>query len=202
MTLREMCEQAAVYTDRRDDFVTITGADGKPVYDPEDDPGIWYQAMKMSINTAYREAARRLMLPDMRAETELGENGTIDLLYMSPGVSQVKAIYNADATAALPFDFETKFRIKVRGGKEGDDVIIQYCYVPDALESFTDEPEFPESLVDPMLYISLACADLWRSERKLEVAQVWENRYYSILGGIRTDLKSPSLRRIRRSPFR
>lgn len=191
-----------MYTDRRDDFVTITNDKGKPVYDPDDDPGIWFEAMKTSINTAYREVARRLLMPDMRTETELGEGGTIDLLYLSPGVQQVKAVYNADESAALRYDFETKYRIRVRGGKEGDAVILQYHYVPDGLETFTDEPEFPESLVDPMVYISLACADLWRSERKLDVAQVWENRYFSLLGSIRSDMKNSAQRRIKKTRFR
>lgn len=197
-----MCEAAAVYTDRRDDFVTITDDKGKPMYDPNDDPGIWFQAMRMSINTAYREAARRLLLPDTRIETELGEGGTIDLNYLSPGVYQVKGLFTADGSAAIEFDFVTKYQIRARGGKEGEDVILQYHYVPDALERLNDEPEFPESLVDPMVYISKACADLWRSERKLDVAQSWENQYYSLLGSIRSDVKAPGLRRIRRRPFR
>lgn len=192
----------AVYTDRKDDFVTIKNDKGKEVFDPEDDPGIWFEAMKTSINTAYREAARRLTVPDRRASCALGEGGTIDLISMSPGVQQVKAVYSADETKALAFDFETKYKIRVRGGRENDEVILHYSYVPDALESLTDEPEFPESLVDPMIYISLACADIWRSERKMDIAQVWENRYYSLLGSVRTDMKSPSLRRIRRAPFR
>ena len=95
MTLKEMCEQTAVYTDRRDDSVTTEITDpvtGKVTerYDPDDDPGIWYEAMKCSINNAYREVARVLLMPDKRVETELDENGGINLMYMSPDVLQVK----------------------------------------------------------------------------------------------------------------
>lgn len=193
---------AAVYTDRRDDFVTITNDKGKEVYDPNDDPGIWFEAMKTSINTAYREVSRRLLMPDRRSVQALGEGGTIDLMTLLPGVQTVKAVYSADETQALAFDFVTKSKIRVRGMKENDEVLLQYHYVPEALESLSDEPEFPESLVDPMVYIALACADLWRSERKTDIAQVWENRYFSMLGSIKTDLKSPRLRRMRRAPFR
>lgn len=192
----------AVYTDRRDDFVTITDDKGKEIYDPNDDPGNWFAAMKQSINTAYREVARRLLMPDMRIETMLGENGTIDLMEMSPDVQTVKAVYNADGSAALKYDFETKYRIRVRGGKDGDEVILHYHYVPDPLERLTDAPEFPEGLVDPMIYISLAASDLWKSERKIDIAQVWENKYYSMLSGLRADMRDPGSRRIRKSRFR
>lgn len=202
MNLKRMCELAAAYTDRRDDFVTITGEDGKEVYDPNDDPGIWFEIMRRSINTAYAEAARRLLMPDMRIETELGENGTIDLLYLSPGVQTVKAVYTEDASMALRFDFETKYRIRVRGMKEGDTVTLQYHYVPDPLDKFTDEPEFPESLVDPMVYISRAAADIWLSERKMEIAQMWEVKYETLLRSIRSDMRSAGSRRIPKTRWR
>lgn len=207
MTLREMCEQAAVYTDRRDDFVTIRETDpetGKVTerYDPDDDPGIWYAAMKGSINNAYREVARTLLMPDTRVETELGENGMIELMYQSPDVLQVKSVFSADGTAALDYDFVTKYQIRVRGGREGQSVILHYCYAPDPLENFRDEPVFPEGLVDPMIYIARACADLWMMERKLDPAQIWQQRYYTALSGIRRDMRSASKRRIRRAIFR
>ena len=207
MTLKEMCEQAAVYTDRRDDFVTIKETD--PVtgrvteyYDPEDDPGIWFEAMKCSINNAYREVARALLMPDTRVETELDENGGINLMYQSPDVLQVKGVFSADGSYALEYDFVTKNEIRVRNGKKGQKVLLQYHYAPDPLERFGDEPEFPEGMVDPMVYISLACADLWMMERKTQPAQMWQQRYYSALAGIRRDMKSASKRRIRRAIFR
>ena len=86
MTLKQMCEQAAVYTDRADDFVTIPDPvdPERQIYDPEDDPGIWYQAMKTSINAAYREVARTLLMPDTRVETELGEDGSMTILPYAP----------------------------------------------------------------------------------------------------------------------
>lgn len=207
MNLIEMCEQVAVYTDRRDDFVTIKRDDlatGKVIemYDPEDDPGIWYAAMKMSINNAYREVARMLTMPDTRVEAELGEGGVIDLMYQSPDVLQVKGVYSADGSYALEYDFVTKYQIKVRGGKEGQPVLLHYCYAPDPLEDFRDEPVFPEGLVDPMVYISLACADLWMMERKTAPAQMWQQRYYTALSGIRRDMRSSAKRKINRARFR
>lgn len=201
MTLKELCEQAAVYTDRRDDFLTIT-RDGREMYDPEDDPGIWFESMKGSVNQAYREAARALLMPDRRVLTELGEGGSMDLLALSPGCQQVRAVWSADETNALAYDFVTKFEIRVRGGKQGDKVTLQYHFVPDALESLTDEPMFPESLVDPMLYISLAAADIWAMERKTQISQYWLSKYYQILSGIRRDMKGSQKRRIRRALFR
>ena len=204
MTLKKLCEMTAVYTDRRDDFVTIADPDnpGKQIYDPNDDPGIWFSAMKTSINTAYREAARRLLSPDIRVETVLGPDGTIDLMELTPGVQTVKAVYNEDASAGLAFDFETKYRIRVRRGKRGDRVVLQYHYVPDPLESLNDEPVFPESMVDPMVYISLAVSDLWMLERKLEPAQMWQQKYYNLLSSLKRDMKSANMRKIRRAIFR
>lgn len=204
MNLRELCEKTAVYTDRRDDFVTIPDPANpdKQIYDPDDDPGIWFDAMKTSINTAYREAARRLLSPDIQIELELAENGEIDLIYLSPGVQTVKAVYTADGSAALPYDFVTKYRLRVRNGREGDKVLLQYHYVPEPLEQLTDEPEFPESLVDPMVYISLAASDIWMLERKLEPAQAWQTKYYSLLSSLKRDMKNASKRRIRRAVFR
>ena len=201
MNLKELCEQVAVYTDRRDDFVTIT-KNGVEMYDPDDDPGVWFEAMKTSINTAYREAARRLLMPDIRAAVTLGEGGSIDLLGMAPGVQTVKAVYSEDGSAAIGYDFETKYLIRIRGGKVGDKVLLQYHYVPDPLDKFTDEPVFPESLVDPMVYISLAVCDLWLLERKIDIAMQWQSKYYGMLGSIKKDMRSARDRRIRRAIFR
>ena len=204
MTLKQMCEQAAVYTDRADDFVTIPDPvdPERQIYDPEDDPGIWYQAMKTSINAAYREVARTLLMPDTRVETELGEDGTIDLLYLSPAVLQFKGVYSPDGSSALQYDFVTKYQVRVRGGREGQDVLIQYAYAPEPLESFNDEPVFPDGLVEPMVYIARACADLWLMERKIQPAQAWQAQYYAALAGIRRDVKSAEKTRIRRARFR
>lgn len=202
MTLKEMCIRVAVETDRADDFVTIINKDGKEVYDPDDDPGMWYKCMVLGINNAYREVARRLLLPDTREEVVLNDNGEIELMGLYPGVSQVIAVYNRTGSEGRQFDFLTKFRIRVRGGKKDDVVQLHYNYVPEALERFTDEPEFPEHLVDPMVYISRAAADIWMMERKFQAAQAWENRYYSLLSSIRSDMRSAANRRIPKSRFR
>lgn len=193
----------AVYTDRRDDFVTIIDEKtGKEVYDPEDDPGIWFQAMKASINNAYREVARALLMPDTRREFYIGDDMELDLTCMQPDLLQLIAVYNADESAAIPFDFVTKNRIRLRSGKAGDKVLIHYHFVPEPLAAFDDEPIFPEGLVDPMIYVCRAAADLWMLERKAQPAQMWETRYFSLLGSVRRDMKSASMRRIKKSRFR
>lgn len=192
----------AVYTDRRDDFVTITDKDGNEVYDPEDDPGVWFEAMKASINNAYREAARKLLMPDTIMPYILDRSMEIDLTGIQPDVYQLIAVFNADRSAALTFDFVTKNRIRLKSGRAGDTVMIQYHFVPDPLVSFRDEPIFPEGLVDPMVYVCRAAADLWMLERKTQPAQMWETRYYSLLSSIKRDMKSASMRRIKRSRFR
>lgn len=201
MTLKEMCEQVAVFTDRRDDFVTIV-KDGAEVYDPDDDPGNWFASMRTSINTAYRHVARQLLMPDVRQLVVLGDGGSIDLLTMEPGVTTVKAVYNEDGSAALTYDFETKYRIIVRGDHAGEKVLLQYHYVPADLTEFTDEPVFPESLVDPMIYISLAAADLWLMERKLDVSREWRTKYYELMSSVKRDMRSSRDRRIKRAIFR
>lgn len=203
MTLKKMCEMAATFTDRRDDFETVTNPDtGEEWYDPEDDAGIWFENMKMSINSAYQEAARRLLMPDIRTEMELGEGGTLDLDSLSPGITQVKAVFNADGSVNLEYDFVTKFQIRVRDRKAGDTVLLQYYYVPDALEELRDEPIFPESLVAPMVYVALAAANLWAADGKLQKASYWQNMYYKEMNDIRANVRSARDRRIRRRPFR
>lgn len=197
-----MCELVAAYTERRDDFVTITDKDGKEVYDPEDDPGRWFDAMKTSINNAYREVARKLLMPDTRRLFTVGLNGEIDLIGLQPDLYQLIAVFNEDASAAMRFDFVTKKRIRLRNAKMGDWVTIQYHFVPEPLERFYDEPVFSEGLVDPMVYICRAAADLWMMERKVQPSQMWETRYYSLLNGIKRDMKSASMRRIKRGRFR
>ena len=141
-------------------------------------------------------------MPDMRLETELGEDGVIDLMYLSPGVSKVKAVLNADASAYLQYDFITQFQIRVRGGREGQDVILHYCYVPDALEDFNDEPVFPESLVDPAIYIAMAASKIWAMERKFQAANYHQAEYYALLANVRGDVRSGAKRRIPRRAFR
>ena len=201
MTLKEMCELTAVHTDRRDDFV-VTTIKGAEVYDPEDDPGLWFESMKSSINLAYREVARRLLMPDIRMTMELDKDGGVDLTMMRPDVITMKAVYSEDGSTLRQYDFETKYRIIVRGGKPGERVLIQYHYVPEPLEDFDDEPVFPEGLVDPMVYVSLAAANLWLMERKIDIANEWRARYYEALNNIRGDMRSPRDRRIRRAIFR
>lgn len=198
MTLKELCEQAAVYTDRRDDFLTNEAG----IYDPEDDPGIWFASMRQSINTAYREVARALLMPDVRKVQTLTEGGKLDLLKLEPGCQTVKGVYSEDGNTSKGFNFLTKYEIEVAGGKKDDKVLLHYHYVPDPLMELTDRPVFPESLVDPMIYISLAAADLWALERKTQISAYWLDYYRRLVGSLRSDMKSASHRRVRRAIFR
>ncbi len=201
MTLDEMCRQVAVYTDRADDFVKTT-INGEQVYDPDDDPGIWYAAMKGSINNAYREVARTILMPETFKVVTLGEGAEVDLLGLDPAVLKMKAVYNRDRSAALDYDFVNRFRLKIKNCMPGDAVALAYAYAPEPLEQLTDEPIFAEGLVDPMVYISLACADIWLMERKLQPEQEWRQRYYSALAGVKKSLKSSAKSRIKKPLFR
>ena len=71
-----------------------------------------------------------------------------------------------------------------------------------ALAEEYDEPIFPESMVDPSVYIALAVARVWQSERKTGAAQMWLNEYYQKLRSLRGSIRSGVRRRLPRTLFR
>ena len=86
--------------------------------------------------------------------------------------------------------------------KAGEVVLLHYHYLPSRLAEEADEPVFPEAQVDPMLYISLATARLWQSERKMSAAQPWLSEYYRKLRELRPDMRPARKKRLPRTIFR
>jgi hypothetical protein len=84
----------------------------------------------------------------------------------------------------------------------GEKLILHYHYLPEPLAKEYDEPIFPESLVDPSVYIALAVARVWQSERKMGAAQMWLNEYYQKLRSLRGSVRSGVRRRLPRTLFR
>lgn len=200
MTLDKMCMMAARYSDRYDEFEKTENEDGKLVY--QDDAEHYFNVFRDAINEAYFEVARTRCEPDMYAETVVEDDGTINLETMYPLPYSVKNLLNANKTAAVAFDFETKFILRVTGAKPGETVQLYYSYLPDRLEALTDEPIFPESVVDPAVYVNLAVAKMWQSEKKLTLYQSWLMDYRTALQGVRPTMKGGNLRRLPRGRFR
>lgn len=200
MTLDEMCMMAARLSDRYDEFEKTENEEGKMVY--QDDALHYFNVFRDGINEAYFEVARSRCEPDVYTETEVDEEGKIGLEYLYPLPHTVKNVLNAERTAAVPFEFETRFTLLVTGAKPGDTVQVYYHYVPDRLEAYNDEPVFPESVVDPMIYVQLAVARMWQSEKKLTLYQQAMQEYYSKLRDVRPTMKSGNLKRVPRRPFR
>lgn len=200
MTLDEMCMMAARYSDRYDEFEKTENDQGKLVY--QDDALHYFNVFRDAINEAYFEVARTRCEPDMYAEVVVDDDGTINLESMYPLPYSVKNLLNANKTAAVAFNFETKFVLRVTGAKPGDTLQLYYSYLPDRLELLTDEPIFPESVVDPSVYVNLAVARMWQSEKKLTLCQSWLNDYRMALYAVRPTMKGGNLKRLPRGRFR
>lgn len=200
MTLDEMCMMAARLSDRYDEFEKTENDAGKMVY--QDDALHYFNVFRDGINEAYFEVARSRCEPDVYTEAEVDKDGKINLEYLYPLPHTVKNVLNADRTEAVAFDFETRFVLHITGANPGDKVQLYYHYMPDRLESYNDEPVFPESAVDPMVYVQMAVARMWQSEKKLSLYQQAMQEYYSKLREVRPTMKSGNIRRIPRRPFR
>lgn len=200
MNLGGMCAMAARYSDRYDEFVKTTGKDGKSAYEGE--ALHWFQVFRDAVNEAYFEISRSRMHPDMRVEYTLGKDRTIDLSALLPAVCSVLGVFREDGRTDAEFVFVSRYGIRVTGAKAGEKVTVVYQYLPDRLEDEADEPVFPESLADPMVYVSLAVARIWQSERKFTAAQPWLNAYYQRLRELRPDMKGLRRRRLKRPLFR
>ena len=196
MTLDEMCIAAARYSDRFDEFEKDSS--GEYV----DDARQYFDVFRDAINEAYFAVARECLMPDDYATITVGEDGFVDLKAVSPEVYAVKDVLDKHRTTNLAYTFDTKFRIRVEGAKPGDQVTLFYHYVPDKLSMLTDVPVFPESVVDPMVYICLAVARIWMSEKKFDYANQWLQQYYLLLNKVKSNMQSRADRRIPRRRFR
>lgn len=196
MTLDEMCMAAARYADRYDEFEK--NDDG--VY--EDDALHYFNVFKDAINEAYMAVSREYAMPDTREKVKVDADGRIDLLSVDPVVCTVQDVLAYDESASIPYKFRTKYELEIEGAVRGDTVILVYHYLPEKLEKLNDEPIFTDGVVDPMVYISLAVARMWKSEKKFDYSNQWMQEYYSLLRGIKNTMVSRSKRRIPRRMFR
>lgn len=195
MTLDEMCISAARYSDRYDEFEKNDG-------EYEDDALMYFNVFKDAINEAYMAVSREFAAPDTYKQVAVSDKLTVDLSALEPAVYAIKDVLNANQTAAVSYTFETKYVLKVSGVNAGDTVTLFYHYIPDRLENLNDEPIFTEAVVDPMVYICLAVARIWMSEKKFDYANQWLSQYYTMLKSIRSSLKSRGAQRIPRRSFR
>lgn len=197
MTLGRMCEAAARYSDRYDEYVKPEGGDafqGEPLH--------WFNIFKDAVNEAYFEIARCMKEPEKRAEVTLGADRVIDVRQTEPEALTVSGVYRADGLTEIGYVFHTGRVIEVVGAKEGERVILACQCLPGRLEKESDEPIFAESAADPMIFIALATARIWQSERRMSDAQIWLNEYYRRLRAIRPGMKSARKRRMPRTIFR
>ena len=201
MTLDDMCIMAARYSDRYDEFEKTPNPEtGKQEY--SEDALHYFNVFRDAINEAYFDVARSRCEPDVYTDMQVGDDGTIDLSYITPLPYAVKNVLNTQHTMAIAFNYETKFVLHVVGAKPGDTVSLYYSYMPERLEGYNDEPIFPESVVDPMVYVSLAVARMWLSEKKASLYAEWMQNYYSALKGVRPTMRGGNLRRMPRRLFR
>lgn len=200
MTLDKMCMMAARESDRYDEFEKTENEEGEMVY--EDDALHYFNVFRDAINEAYFEVARTRCEPDVYTLTEVDDEGKVYLEYLYPLPYSVKNVLNAQKTRAVEFEFDTRFVLNIKGAQPGEEVIIYYNYMPDRLEKLNDEPVFPESVVDPMVYVSLAVARMWQSEKKLTLYESWMQNYRSMLYAVRPTMKGGNLRRVPRNRFR
>ena len=188
---------AARYSDRYDEYVKGTGEGGAF----EEEALHWFHLFRDAMNEAYFEISRSRLHPERRVETTLPADRRIDLAQVEPPVCSVSGVYRADGTTDVEFQYVNRYEIRVTGARAGETVIVAYQYLPDRLEKEEDEPIFPESLADPMVYVSLAVARVWQSERKYAAAQPWLTAYYQKLRELRP-VSAPRRRTLRRPLFR
>lgn len=195
MTLDEMCLAAARYSDRYDEMEK--NEDGEY----EDDALHYFNVFRDAINEAYREISRKYALPDTYVAATVDELGQVNLARLEPSIYCLKEVLNAERSMSLPYTFETKFIIDVDAPADTP-VTLCYHYMPPSLEELNDAPVFNDAQADPMIYISLAVARMWQSEKKFEYANHWMSQYYTLLRDVRSGFNDRSKRRIPRRQFR
>ena len=195
MTLDEMCLMAARYSDRYDEM------EKNDEGEYEDDALHYFNIFRDAINEAYREVSRKQASPDCYAHAIVDSDGQVDLTIIEPAVYSMKDVLNEDRTAAIGFTFDTKYVLNV-SASPNTRVVLYYHYLPEDLTDLEDSPIFTDSQVDPMVYVCLAVARIWQSEKKFEYASHWLSQYYSMLRDIRSDLRDRVNRRIPRRRFR
>lgn len=198
MTLENMCLAAARYSDRYDEFERTATGDAFPY---EDDALHYFNVFRDAINEAYRDVSRLYAAPDTWAVVKVTDDRRVILDGVSPAVYGIKSLQNEEKSAVVPYTFDTKYVLEV-DALPGSKLNLFYHYIPEDLTGLSDEPVFTEAQVDPMVYISLAVARIWYSEKKFDYGNQWLSQYYNMLKNIRASLKDRSRRRIPRGVFR
>ncbi|PWL93748.1 MAG: hypothetical protein DBY08_04450 [Clostridiales bacterium] len=202
MTLDEMCAAAARYSDRYDEFEkTLSGNSQNAEEWYEDDALHYFNVFRDGINEAYREVSRIQSMPDIYIPVNVDSDRQIALYDVRPAVYGVKELLNADRTEAIAYTFLTKEVLTVNVDP-GTELTLYYHYIPDDLVFLNDEPVFSEAQVEPMVYICLAVARMWYSEKKFDFGNQWMSQYYSMLKNVRSSLRDHGRRRIPRRVFR
>lgn len=201
MTLENMCVAAARYSDRYDEFERTNEDTNRGSEAYEDDSLHYYNVFHDAINEAYREVSRMFATPDTYTKVTVNSKQQIDLENVDPAVCTVKDLLNEDMTASVSYTFHTKYVLNTTASA-GTRLTLYYHYMPENMDLLNDEPVFTEAQVDPMLYISLAVARIWYSEKKFDYGDKWMAQYYSILRNVRSNLSDRTRRRIPRGIFR
>lgn len=202
MTLEEMCIMAARYSDRYDEFERVEDDTNRGEEAYEDDALHYFNVFRDGINEAYREVSRIQAMPDVYTKVSVNSKNQIDLQAIEPSVFGVKDLLNENQTANVAYTFSTKYILNVPSASPGTRLTLYYHYIPEDLELLNDEPIFTDAQVDPMVYVSLAVARMWYSEKKFDFGNQWMSQYYNFLRNVRSDMKSRAGRRIPRGLFR
>jgi hypothetical protein len=193
---------AARYSDRYDEFERVEDDTNRGEEAYEDDALHYFNVFRDGINEAYREVSRIQAMPDVYTKVSVNSKNQIDLQAIEPSVFGVKDLLNENQTASVAYTFSTKYILNVPSVLPGTRLTLYYHYIPEDLELLNDEPIFTDAQVDPMVYVSLAVARMWYSEKKFDFGNQWMSQYYNFLRNVRSDMKSRTGRRIPRGLFR
>lgn len=197
MTLGDMCLMAARYADRYDEFVKSANAQGEAAYQGE--ALNMFNVMRDAINEAYAEISDGYLLPDRYEAVTPDAEGLIDLTQSSENAISVIDVLTEDGRR-LPFAFRTRFVLSIKGISPGEGVRVRLRIQPERLKNEDDAPIFPDAAASPMIYVSLAVARLFQSERKFSDAQSWLLEYRRLIRSVRSGARTK--RRLPRPPFR
>lgn len=200
MNLGEMCQMAARYSDRYDEYEKTEQADGTSAFEGE--ALHWFNLFRDAVNEAYFDISRSRATPQKQVLTTVPEGGLLSLSDLRPEVCGVSGVFREDERTAVEFVFRNREQIEITGARAGDRVCLRYHYLPNRLEKECDEPIFPESLADPSVYVTLAVARVWQSERRMAIAQEWMAEYYRKLRAVRAGIRPAGKRRMPRTLFR
>lgn len=194
MKLFDICRKAALYSERDDEYPTAAPA---TVAEYVDEAARYREIFVDAANDAYIEAAKKLGIPLEEAEVT-PVDGRIALTGIDPLPIRIRRVEDAEAHYVVGYYKITEQEIAVTATRP---VRIIYNYAPDPLVEDDDEPIFPDAQVDPLLYVFLAVARVYQSERKNDTAAPWEARYYDKLNKVKP-VGSGKTRRLPRRDFR